>query len=155
MIFLWGGNISVNKGLWNLSLLLMILGVLIFLAGAYLRTWRKRREIFTVAVDAVVVDIIVREKKKMTESMFANALYPVLQYYADGKLIKITYPRGEYPSRYKIGQKLSIAYDPARPERCIILRQPWRRYLPSLLCGAGMTLFISGVVTFILFASRT
>lgn len=97
-----------------------------------------------------VVDLILIEG----EGPYRNRYYPVVEYYAEGKLYKKQMNQGSYPSRWEIGQKIKVIYDPADPSR---MRQDERgmiQYLPSLLYGGGAVLLIIGILLFTRFALR-
>ena len=87
---------------------------------------------------------------------YRNKYYPVVEYYAEGKLYKKTLEEGAYPGRWETGEKIPILYDPSDPMRAgEDTGNPFFRYLPAMLYAAGIIMLLAGIYTFIRFALRS
>ena len=144
----------MDKGLWYVSLVLIVLGLALLAAGIALAALRREKQTLHGRADAAVTDLVVRESRSAGPEAFRCAVHPVLEFYAGGKLITLTYPRGWYPSRYKVGDRVRIAYDPDRPKRCVILEADLTRQIPSGIFAAGALMFLAGALIFVRFALR-
>lgn len=125
-------------------------GLICLAAAAAVRYYERGRMLLKGRTNGKVVDLILIEG----EGPYRNRYYPVVEYYAEGKLYKKQMNQGSYPSRWEIGQKIKVIYDPADPSR---MRQDERgmiQYLPSLLYGGGAVLLIIGIFLFTRFALR-
>ena len=76
----------------------------------------------------------------------------MFEFYANGKLYKVTSPKGWMPSRYQIGDKVKLNYDPKDPSVYRLAEKGGRQYLPQFLEAAGVLMLTVGVVLFINFA---
>ena len=141
----------MNRGLWNASLALVILGIISLWAGVIISFYEKERRALKGKTTGRIVDLVMKEG----EGPYRNKYYPVVEYYAEGKLYKVISLTGAYPSRWEIGQKIPLLYDPADPE---MIREDSRpvliRHLSALFYGAGIIMLLAGIYTFIRFAVR-
>ena len=110
----------INKGLWNVSLVLIVIGLLAFAAGIILQVIRREKEQAVRRVQARVVELVLDENTKGSAYGLRNSYYPVFEYYADGKLIKVRHKEGAWPSRYKVNDRVSLLYDPEEPESVLL-----------------------------------
>ena len=149
------GSISVNRGLWNVSLFLFIAGLAALGAGAVCQFLEQIREPDTEWGTARVVDLVLKENgEKSSLYPYKNCYYPVLEYYAQGKLYKVLHTEGAYPSAYHLNQELRICYnrnDPEQYELADISRMRAASIGCSVLGVAGLCV---ACIVFLLFAVR-
>ena len=85
----------MDKTLWTASLFLVILGFLLLIAGALCRVYVNYKEPRRGRVTARVVDLLLQEPVSQDQiRIYKNCYYPVFEFYAEGKLYKITHPEG-------------------------------------------------------------
>ncbi len=155
MIFLLGRGILVDNRLWVASCVLIVLGLLFLLAGFLVKFWRNQKEELKAETTANVVELLLENPgTHRRPGSFQNCYYPVLEYYVGGKLYRVRYPHGSYPSMYHVGQKLTLRYDPDHPLTYRIEeRNPWK-FFSFLLTGGGIVCLLTGFVIFLIFAHR-
>ena len=95
-----------------------------------------------------------QKKRNAQTDDYQNCFYPVLEFYTGGKLYKIRYPEGSLPSRFTVGQKVRIDFDPENPADFVIADAGMHQYLPEIIAGAGILLFLLGILIFLRFAVR-
>lgn len=144
----------MNKGMWLMSFLMILGGLGSLICGLVLDEYRKRKEFYKGHTKAKVISLEVQEDPDATQG-FRHSYYPVLEYYAEGKLYTQVHDEGSYPSRYKVGDEFFLAYDPEAPEYYMITEISFQRLLPRLLYMLGVLLLVSGTIIFICFAFRT
>ncbi len=144
----------MNKALWNASLFLLATGMLLTAAGFILSQVYKRRETLKGHAAARVVELLLEKNPLAKTDDYQNCFYPVLEFYTGGKLYKIRYPEGSLPSRFTVGQKVRIDFDPENPADFVIADAGMHQYLPEIIAGAGILLFLLGILIFLRFAVR-
>ena len=144
----------MNKGLWNASLFFGLAGLILFLAGYLRSVYDIRRRRRKGKAKARVVALIPRENEISPQMGYRNLYYPVFEFYAGGKLYKIEYPSGSYPSRFRINQTVPILYDTEDPEDLIIDTEGIRYQIPQFLYAAGIALLLLSALLFARFALR-
>ena len=140
----------MNRGLWTASVLLVIAGIGMILAGMFLSETHSRGKTAFRRVKARVVDLLRREE----EGRFRSRYYPVIEYYAGGRLVKTVFEEGSYPSRWQVGDEIFIEYSARHPEKCRRAQEGFRFILPGILWGGGVFLVMLGITAFIRFAVR-
>jgi hypothetical protein len=144
----------VNKGLWAVSLLLILLGLICIAAAVALSAYRKGRERLSASVTAKVVDLVLRKNEKPEgEKPYSNVWHPVFEFYADGVLYKVICPKGWMPSRYEIGDDVKLKYDPENPTVYHVEEKDRHQDMPVYLEITGAALIAAGIMFFICFAS--
>ncbi len=128
----------------------MVTGLICLAAAAAVSYYERGRRLLKGSANGRVVDLILIEG----DGPYRNRYYPVVEYYAEGRLYKKRMNQGAYPSRWEIGQKIPVVYDPADPARMRVDERGMIRYLPGALYAAGGILLISGIFLFIRFALR-
>ena len=144
----------MNKGLWNASVWLVFLGLALIAGGkiySYVTISKMRLRGMT---EGKVVDLVLREETGKSAPAFSNSLYPVIEFYANGKLYKEVWKEGSYPSRYKIGDKVQIRFREYSPSKFIIAGATIQEKLAVFLQWAGVILIGIGIIIFIRFALR-
>lgn len=167
----------MNRGFWTASLWLIVIGLGLIAAGMILAVYDQSRELYRGHARARVVELARVEE----DGRFRSRYYPVVEYYANGMLCKVTlahmggsdsylHPFGNIltsglpgkksgmlsrrPGPWEIGYEVNILYDPANPEHIQVLPSNLRTNLPALLGGAGVILILTGVFSFLRFANR-
>ncbi len=141
----------MDKGLLTASILLIIAGIGLLAAGAIFQTVLVKRQEGKIRVRAKVVDLVLHPGGS---GQFENYYYPVLEYYARGKLYKLEHPDGGYPSRYRIGQEIALDLDGEDPSVYEIAGDDREKRTASLLYAAGVVCLAAGCVIFVRFAQR-
>ena len=145
----------MNRGLWNASLWLLILGALTAGAGALLLAYVRQKEELKGHVQARVVELQLKEDRGMQQDgAFVNKYYPVFEFYTHGRLYKLTYPVGSYPSPFTVGQKVWLDYDQDNPEDFQISQADTMQFWARALQGAGLVLAVLGIIFFLRYAGR-
>ena len=144
----------MSKAVWNISFLFLVLGLMMTAAGLILRYYYRRKEQLSGHTRGRVIDLILREVPGTGSASFSNRYYPVLEFYANGKLYKENYPYGAYPSNYQVGDEVKIDYDPEDPHEYEIRKEDIYSLLPTILYGGGILLTVAGALLFIVFATR-
>lgn len=140
---------------WTGSCILLILGLIFAAVTILLRYYASKETRHGRMTEARVVDIIPEERTgEAALSEFKNRQAAVFEFYAEGKLIKVTDKNDTYPSPFYMGQRLKICYNPEHPEEFFIVQvNKWSRiafgmnYL-SIIC------FVLGCLFFLMHASR-
>ena len=141
----------MDRGLWNTSLILVVLGLISLGAGVLAAVYEREHKVFKGKATGRIVDLIQKEG----DGPYRNRYHPVVEYYAEGKLYKKTLDEGAYPSKWEIGQKIPLLYDPSDPERVgEDERSLIVRYIPAFAYTAGIILLLTGIYVFIRFALR-
>ena len=145
----------MNKAVWNAGLFLLAAGMLLAAAGFVLSLVYKRRETFKGHAVARIVELILDVNPLAKTDDYQNCFYPVFEFYTGGRLYKIRYPEGSLPSRFAVGQKVRIDFDPENPADFVIADTGMSQYLPEIIAGAGVLLFLLGILIFFRFAVRS
>lgn len=135
---------------WTASCILMVLGVALAAIGTLLKYYGEQQERYPGRAEARVVDIVTEPRTgDASLSEFRNRQVAVFEFYAGGKLIKVTDPADTYPCPYFLHQKVKICYDPVKPEHFqLIGKNSWRlsgrcvHLLGILDMAAGCILFL-------------
>lgn len=145
----------MNKGLWAVSLFLIVLGLACVAAALAYNAYRKDRELLSAHVTAKVVDIVSMEDNHPGDNYrFSHRFHPVFEYYANGKLYKEIYPQGSMPGRWHTGEEVKLRYNPRDPSDYEIDSGERKENLPLMLEAAGIFFIVLGALLFISFASR-
>lgn len=143
----------MDKGLWTASLLLIILGLILMAVGVGCRLWQSYQDPNRARVTAKVVDLILKEPEKGDASRSnKNFYYPVFEYFAEGRLYKITHPEGSYPSAYRLNQEVALFYDTKDPSHyeIAVIRMP---ELVAEICSLlGIISVLAGCIIFAFFS---
>ena len=119
---------------------MLIAGVLMTAAGVCLKYYGEQTEPLKGRAEARVVDIItIPRTGEATLSEFRNRQAAVFEFYAGGKLIKVTDPADTYPCHYQMHQKVNISYEPADPKEFRILEK--NRWV-----NAGRLIYVCGIL---------
>lgn len=145
----------MDRTLWTASLFLVILGLLFLAAAAFCRFYFNYKETRRGRVTARVVDLLLQEPERPEQArLYKNCYYPVLEFYANGKLYKIVHPEGSYPSAYRMHQELRLNYNKDDPEDYVIAKNTFRDVLPEIFSVLGVICIFAGCILFALFAAR-
>ena len=109
-------------------------------AGVGMKYYGEHLEPLKGRAEARVVDVItVPRTGDASLSEFRNRQAAVFEFYAGGKLIKVTDPADTYPCPYQMHQKVNISYELSDPKDFRILeKNKW--------VNAGRVLYISGII---------
>lgn len=144
----------MDRTLWTASLFLVVVGLVFLAAGTAIRLYLNYKDPGKERVTARVVDLVLQEPKNEKQvGRYKNCYYPVLEFYAEGKLYKIVHPEGSYPSAYRIHQELLLSYRKDDPEDYRIIKNTFQDILPELLSVLGVVCILAGCVVFALFAA--
>ena len=146
----------MNNGLWTASILLIAAGILLLIGGTACQAVLSYRQKEKLSVRAKVVDLVLGPHRGAAGSggLFANRWYPVFEYYAKGKLYKVTDPHGSWPSRYRVGQEISLDLERSDPSRYEISTDTAKKTAASVLYASGVVCLLAGCVIFVKFALR-
>lgn len=145
----------MNKGLWTASLIFLLLGLLFLAVGIGCHLYENLKAPLKRRCTARVVELLLEEPKPGEQFLFyKNCYYPVIEYYAEGKLYKLRYPHGSYPSRFKLNQEIRITYEKGRPEAFTMEKRSTLRLLSQCLYGVGVGFLLIACIIFLRFAMR-
>ncbi len=145
----------MNKGLWTASLVLLVVGLIFLAMGIGCHLYENFKEPLKCRCTARVVELLLEEPKPGEQFLFyKNCYYPVIEYYAEGKLYKLRYPHGSYPSRFKLNQEIKITYKKGQPEEFLLEKQSPLRLLSQCLYGVGVAALLTACIIFLIFAMR-
>lgn len=141
----------MDGSMWNSSFLFLLFGILGLIASAALKEYAKQQERFRNFTEGIVVNIVAEpaeEEENRTE--FRNRHYAEIEYFAEGKLVKVKSPEAVYPSPYEVGQKLTVCYDSRKPSRYYIWHPNKWNYGSTAARILAMVLILIGIVYFFL-----
>ncbi len=141
------------REIWVLSCTCMVFGIVLFVAGAICQYYRIYAEPYKGRAVGRVVELIL-DRPKVGGSPFRNVYYPVIEFYAEGQLIKVKYPHGSYPSAYRKNQEIKIYFNLDNPRQFRIVRSNPLKNLAFALAAAGMVFMVGGGIGFLVFAVR-
>lgn len=145
----------MDKGLWAASCFLVIFGMLLLAAGTVCRIYFNGREMWKGRTTARVVELLLQEPRQRDgRAPYKNCYYPVLEYYAEGRLYKVLYPKGAYPSPFHVNQELWVRYNQANPQEYKIEEKTPKRFAAGFLYWAGVSCVAAGCIIFVIFALR-
>ncbi len=145
----------MNINLWTASFVCFIFAVVLAAASAVCRHMEKTRRTYAGRTRGHVVHIITEPadgEKNRTE--FHDRQYAVIEFFAQGRLVKVKSQATTYPCPYYVGQSLELCYDPGTPERYQILTERKWELLSALAYGFSLGLAAVGVILFLMFAGR-
>ncbi len=145
----------MNHELWLLSCVLFILGGVFAAASLYVRYKIQKQERYQGHTEARVVDLVTENREgAFSLSQFGNRQAAVLEYYAEGKLYKVTDETDAYPCPFHLGQRLSICYNTENPKEYVIVRRDFWRCLRMVFAAGGILLVLAGCAVFLIYAQR-
>ncbi|MCD8022246.1 MAG: hypothetical protein LUF30_04490 [Lachnospiraceae bacterium] len=139
---------------WVQAVVLIIIGILVYLAGLVLKLRNDSRRPYAGYAEAKVVDIVPIERERYAPYAFRNRQCAVFEFFADGKLVKVTDQADTYPCPYHMNQYIRLCYDPDDPQKFRIIRKEWLLYGSIALKALGVLLFLGGVLLFLIYARR-
>lgn len=145
----------MNINLWTASFVCFILAAVLAAASAVCRHMEKVRRTYAGKARGHVVHIITEPAdggKNRTE--FHDRQYAVIEFFAQGHLVKVKSQATVYPCPYYVGQSLELCYDPGEPERYQILTDRKWEILSALSYGFSLAMAAAGGVLFLMFAGR-
>ena len=145
----------MDKSLWAASCFLIVAGMLFLIGGFACWLYQNYKEPFEGKTTARVVDLLLQEPKIRRQPMlYKNYYYPVLEYYAEGKLYKVTHPEGSYPSAFRANQEVPICYNQTDPLEYKIADNSKIKILAQALYVIGVLGIAVGCIIFLIFARR-
>ena len=144
----------MNHDLWWLSCVLFLFSAIFAAVSAFFRYKGQKHDVYGGHTEARVVDIVTEPRGgEFSLSQFGNRQAAVLEYFAGGKLYKVTDGTDAYPCPFHMNQRLSICYNTKNPkEYVIVYRDTWRRF--GTLCACGAIFFVlAGCAVFFAYAS--
>lgn len=145
----------MDRSLWTASCFLIILGMLLLAGGLGCRFYLGQRDSMKGRTVAKVVELLLQEPAQRERPMYyKNCYYPVFEYYAEGKLYKVTYPHGSYPSAFRINQEVKLCYNKENPQEYEIQGTNTLKIVSDALYGAGVVCILTGCIIFVIFALR-
>lgn len=140
---------------WISSLILLVLGGCFAIVAVIMKQYGKRGERNLKHTEARVVDIVAEPRTgDFALSEFKNRQAAVFEFYAEGKLFKVTDKKDTYPCPYYLNQRVKIRYNPENPEEfSVVYTSKWDRasygmnYL-SIIC------VLFGCLFFLMHAAR-
>ena len=142
----------MNNGIWILSFVCLVAGLIMTAAGLILRSYKRSRQQLAGHTYGRVIDLKLRELPGTNKNNnFRNLYFPVFEFYANGKLYRENYPYGTYPSSFKVGDEVRIDYDPDDPHEYELRHNSIKDMLPSIIYTGGVALTCAGALFFIIF----
>lgn len=128
----------------------MAVALLFFLVGLFmLRGQKKRVWECTAQTSGVVSDIERTEKIEKDDNgkeETTYVYYPVYTYTVDGSEISKRASTGSGLKRFKIGQAVTVFYNPANPDQYYVKEDKLSARGGFLIMGIGVLLFVLGIV---------
>lgn len=141
--------------LGSASEVLFVIGILLTVAGAVYRVFRREKEPYKGRVTGTVVELVPgKPDSKGKAQGIHDYYYPVFVYYANGRLMKERCRKGSNPPAFRIGDKVSLKYDLDSPDHFIINHTGREDRLERILYIAGLAGIIAGGVCYLLFGLR-
>jgi hypothetical protein len=133
---------------------LIAVGLLIGAAVVYVRQGRKSAE--RVSAQGIVVGL----QRRVTKPGSAGVHCPVVEFrLPDGQTIRFESAFGTMPASHKVGQNVTVLYNPANPQDAEVSSALSRYLFPGTLAFMGTIALCLGVsflaMTFFLFALST
>ena len=145
----------MDKSLWAASCFLIVVGILFLIVGIVCQLYQNYKEPFEGKTTARVVDLQLRETENRRQPMlYKNCYYPVFEYYAGGKLYKVTHPEGSYPSAFHVNQEVPLCYNQKDPLEYKMAENSKIKILAQALYAVGVLGIAVGCVIFLIFARR-
>lgn len=145
----------MNSFFWTLSWVLLFGGALLIGAAAIQRMYREEKEHFKGTATGTVVDIIADvPPDEDIAARVHDYYYPVIAYYAEGRLYKERGRRGGNPCPYVLNQEIAIKYDLHHPDKFRIAGRKKSTRRADLLRLIGLLCCITGGILFLLYAMR-
>ena len=126
----------------------IICGIIFILIGIFVSNINKKAlNNCTIEAEATVVEIEeVRERSKNEDEMYDYIYYPILEYKAGDKLLKVKHKTGSNPSKYEVGDKVTILYNENKVDEFIIKGDKNLKYGPIIFIAIGIILIASGII---------
>ncbi len=137
---------------WNASLVFVILGILLLVISYGLKFYLKQNEEFHGHTRAKVTDLVLRPNPDQN-SAYRDCYFPIIEYYAGGKLYRQEYEIGSWPSTFQINDEISIDYDIADPNVWHISPKHIMSHVPYILNMVGRFLIIVSIGFMLLFTT--
>ena len=145
----------MDRSLWAASCFLILFGILLLAGGTGCQFYLNYKETLKGRATARVVELLLKEpEQRDTKLPYKNCYFPVLEYYAEGKLYKVVYPVGAYPSPFRVNQEIRLKYNKADPMEYKIIEKSTLNLAASALYGVGVVCIAAGCIIFVIFALR-
>lgn len=144
----------MDRGLWTASCFLIIFGILLLGAGLGCQFYVNYKEPLKGRAVAKVVELLLQEPEEKGNWPYKNCYYPVFEYYAEGKLHKVVYPEGAYPSPFRINQEIKLKYAKEDPLEYRIMEKNTLKMTADALYASGVVCIAAGCIIFVIFALR-
>lgn len=141
--------------IWTVSCVLLVLGLLCAAVASVLKYYAEQKIRYSGRAEAKVVNIVTEPRSgNASLSEFRNRQAAVFEFYAGGKLIKVTDPADTYPCPYRMHQTVHICYNPENPTEFELMEKSRWKLAASVVNVLGITGILSGCGLFLLYASR-
>ena len=145
----------MNGNIFGASMVLFLLAGGCMAAAAWLNDRIRRSELRKARAKGTVVEICsVPSVTVKPSSEFHDLYYAVIEFFADGKLVRVRSKKQEFPSSYQVGQKLTVLYDVDDPSRYDIRVNGPRDIGAYVLHILGAVFLTTGVVVFLIAARK-
>lgn len=144
----------MSTDLWVASCIVLVFGLIATVAGVILKSYSAAARPYEGYAEAKVVDLVHEKRDINALSEFRNRQAAVFEFYANGKLIKVTDSSDSYPCAYRRGQRVRLSYNPEDPTEYRVLGFEPRRFAAMAFSIAGIAMIIFGCVLFLLYATR-
>ena len=101
----------------------------------------------TVEAEAVVVDMKEELDTDSTSSMYIY--YPIIEYTANDKNMKVTMKDGSSNPKYSVGDKLTILYNPDKENEYVIKGESSISIISIVFAGMGLLVTIAGIAALV------
>ena len=145
----------MNGNILNASLVLFLLAAGCMAAAAWLNDQIRRLELKKARAKGTVVEICsVPSVKVKPSSEFHDLYYAVIEFFADGKLVRVRSKKQDFPCSYQVGQTLTVLYDTDDPSRYEVRTNGPRDIGAFALRISGAVFLTFGVIVFLIAARR-
>ncbi len=126
------------------KILVIILGIAILVGGFVYKNYSENlAKRCTVEAPAKVVDI--EEEEDWDDGSVSYVYYPVIEYEANGTTINKKHNSGSNPSKYSIGDSISVMYNPENVQEYVIVGDNSSQFVWILLVVIGGVFILVGV----------
>ena len=137
------------------SMIFIIIGAVCVIAG---RLWDYRiesGEFYLGRSEGVVTEIVPGEPDgEGLQAGIHDYYYPVICYYANGRLYRERYFQGSNPCPYRINDRLELCYDDREPTHFRIREKGRNRIISRTVYYLGFLFCCMGGIFFLMFATR-
>lgn len=139
--------------MWFVSAILLVGAALMFYQGRKMSLFYREFDRIAERAEGVVVEInwLSSEAERRSHEIHRGTAYPVVEFsLPNGQIIRAQTHTGRSPAPAKVGQHVTVLYDPNRPEHLELLKNSGRAMMAPLyyMLAVGFVGFACLVIVF-------